>query len=88
MIRRAAHSKPGRHGFLPRPGVRGTLHSWAALTCVIELHAEGIHRLPLTLPVVIIALLDAWHEFQIIPSTSDNSSAPGNHGKRTSENGH
>jgi hypothetical protein len=82
MTHRAAHEKAGRHGFSLRTGVRGTLHSWAALTCLIELHDEGINGWTLTLPVVIIALLDAWHEFRITSRTSDNISGSHNHPKK------
>ncbi|KAB2342188.1 hypothetical protein [Actinomadura rudentiformis] len=85
MTRRTAHSKLDQRGLLTPTGMRATIHSWVALTCVIELYAEGIHRLALTLPVVIIALLDAWREFRATPRMSDNSNASLNHGENPSE---
>ncbi|MEV1238469.1 hypothetical protein ACIBO2_44695 [Nonomuraea sp. NPDC050022] len=83
MTRRAAYPNFRPRDPIQLTRVRGTLHFWATWSCLVDLYTEGIHRLALTLPIVIIALLDTWHAFRGTPSTSDNSSASDNHRKNS-----
>lgn len=67
--------------------LRWTLHSWVAMTCLVQLCTEGMYRLVLTLPVVIIALLDAWNEFRAAPHMPDNSNSSLNCGEQSNDDG-
>src|SRR4051812_46977640 len=63
--------QPGRfrqtrrsRGLVRWAGAVAVVQTWAATASLIELHAEGIRRLALTLPVAIIALVDSWQELR------------------------
>src|SRR4051812_17547569 len=72
-------------GLVRWAGAVAVVQSWAAAASLIELHAEGIRRLALTLPVAIIALVDSWQELRTPQSTPNEGSTATNHAGVTAE---
>ena len=62
-----------------------TVQTWAAVTVLIELPAEGIHRWALTLPAAIIAALDAWRELRASAETKSGRNVSADYAKEDIE---
>lgn len=54
---------------------------WAAVPALIEMCSEGACQLLLTLPVVFVAVMDAWHGLRTPPHVGHDSSIASNHGE-------
>ena len=83
MPRRAADSKLIRRTVGFWAGLRWTLNFWVAMICLVQVYSEGIHRLALTLPVVIIALLDTWREFRAALRVPDDNKSLLSHSEKS-----
>lgn len=79
------HSKMRRtvRGLARWAGTATLVQTWAAVASMIELQGGGIHRLVLTLPVAIIAVLDSWQELRTPPIMPDDGSTGTNHAQES-----